>query len=97
MQRYRDLSGKMRHLPIKQAVRKSPVNHCRRHSCFKDGLNLAAWSDKEKAYPPGDASMAVLFFTAAMCYLNGAEEDRDEYNQLHVATSDHTISTESPP
>lgn len=87
----------MRHLPIKQAIRKSPVNHYRRHSCFKDGLNLAAWSDKEKAYPPGDLGMAMLFFTAFTCYLNSTEEDRDEYNQLYIATGDHTISRYSPP
>lgn len=77
MQWYNDLSGKMRHLPIKQAIRKSLVSHYRRHFSFKDGLNLAAGSDKEMAYPSGDLGVAELFFTAFSWYLNNTQEDRE--------------------
>lgn len=62
MQGHSDLSGKMRQLPIQQAIRKSAVSHYRRQFCFKRGLNLAAWSDKEKASPIADLSVAMLFF-----------------------------------
>lgn len=68
---YNDLSGKMRHLKIKQGIRKPPVSHYRGHFRFKDGLNLVAGSDKEMAYPSGDLGMAKLFFTTFIWYLKG--------------------------
>lgn len=77
MQWYNDLSGKMRHLTIKQAIRKPPVSHYSRDFCFKDGLHLVAGSDNEMAYPSGALSMAELFVTAFTWYLKGTQEDRE--------------------
>ena len=44
---FNDLSGKMRHLTMKQAIRKPPVGHFSRHFHFKDGLSLVAENDRE--------------------------------------------------
>lgn len=71
MQWYNDLSGKMRHLTIKQDIRKPPVSHYSRHFRFKDGLILVTGSDKEMACPSGDLGMAKLFFPAFKWYLKG--------------------------
>ena len=71
MQGYNDLSGKMRHLTIKQAIRKSPVSHYSRHFRFKDGLHLVAGRGREMAYPSGALGLAKLFFTAFTWYLKG--------------------------
>lgn len=67
----------MRHLTIKQAIRKPPVSHYSRHFRFKDGLNLVAGRDKETAYPSGALGMAKLFFTAFTWHLKGTQEDRE--------------------
>lgn len=88
----------MRHLTIKQAIRKPPVSHYSRHFHFKDGLNLVAGCDKEMAYPSGDLVIARLFFYHFYMVPEGnVSRQKNKYRKLSIATSDNIISNYSLP